>query len=243
MHLPLLKIHLILTIDFHSLLFGSEQWTFLIEVALRTLAMFLIILFGLRILGKRSLSQLSVFELGLIIGLGSAAGDPMFYKDVGLLPGLVVFAVMIALYRFMTYLINRSNKLEKVFEGEPSYLIKDGAFNLANFEKEPIAHGEFFSQLRLHYVSHLGQIQLAILETNGLISVFFYQDEEVKEGLPILPHLCEKKMQEINAEGSYACSYCGYVEHFKAPVSVGTQTCSQCAKTDWVATIKTKRMA
>lgn len=242
MQLLLFKMHIILNIDIHSLLFGSEQWTFLMEVAIRTLAMFLIILFGLRILGKRSLSQLSVLELGLIIGLGSAAGDPMFYKDVGLLPCLVVFIVMIALYRFMTYLINRSNTLEKVFEGKPSYLIKDGAFNLANFEKEPIAHGEFFSQLRLQNVSHLGQIQLAILETNGLISIFFYKEEEVKEGLPILPHLCEKKIDKIATAGSYACGYCGSVENFKSPVTVGTKTCSQCNKTDWVATIKTRRI-
>lgn len=241
MHQLLYKTVPLLTLDLHSLLFGSEEWSFLVEVIIRTVAMFLIILFGLRVLGKRSVSQLSVFELGVIIGLGSAAGDPMFYKDVGLLPGIMVFAVIIALYRLMTCLINRSNKLEKIFEGEPSYLIKNGAFNLANFEKEPIAHGEFFSQLRLQNVSHLGQIQLAILETNGLISVFFYEDGDVKEGLPIIPHLCEKKVGEITAAGSYACSYCGYVENFKSPV--GTQICSQCSKTEWVATIKTKRIA
>jgi uncharacterized membrane protein YcaP (DUF421 family) len=72
--------------------FTTWRWEveFLPEVALRTFFMFFVILTSLRILGKRSVAQLSVFELGVIIGLGSAAGDPMFYKDVGLLPGVVV---------------------------------------------------------------------------------------------------------------------------------------------------------
>lgn len=69
--------------DLKQILLGSEEWSFLLETVLRTSIMFLIIIFGLRLLGKRGVKQLSVFELVVIIGLGSAAGDPMFYKDVG----------------------------------------------------------------------------------------------------------------------------------------------------------------
>ena len=87
----------ILEMDWLTLLLGSEKWTFLPEVALRSLLMFLVILFSLRILGKRSVTQLSVFEMGVIIGLGSAAGDPMFYKEVGVLPG---FMALLWCYRF-----------------------------------------------------------------------------------------------------------------------------------------------
>jgi uncharacterized membrane protein YcaP (DUF421 family) len=78
-----------------ELLLGSEEWNFLPEVAIRTLVMFTIILIGLSILGKRGVKQLSVFELVVIIGLGSAAGDPMFYKDVGLIPAIIVFIIII----------------------------------------------------------------------------------------------------------------------------------------------------
>ena len=69
----------ILTIDWSAILLGSEEWSFLPEVALRTLIMFIIIITGLRFMGKRGVKQLSVVELVVIIGLGSAAGDPMFY--------------------------------------------------------------------------------------------------------------------------------------------------------------------
>ena len=75
-------MNVILNFDWENLLLGERDWQFLLMVALRTAAMFLVILIGLRMLGKRGVSQLSVFELGVIVGLGSAAGDPMFYKDV-----------------------------------------------------------------------------------------------------------------------------------------------------------------
>ncbi|WP_312083434.1 hypothetical protein [Epilithonimonas hominis] len=63
-------------LDFKQILLGSEDWNFLLETVLRTSIMFVIIILGLRLLGKRGVKQLSIFELVVIIGLGSAAGDP-----------------------------------------------------------------------------------------------------------------------------------------------------------------------
>src|SRR5688572_29285891 len=187
MYLTLLNIFS--DIDLSSLLFGDESSSFLLEVFIRTMIMFLVLLSGLRIIGKRSVAQLSVFELGLIIGLGSAVGDPMFYKDVGLLPGVLVFIVILLLYRFITLLINKNKIAEKILEGVQEYIASDGAIKLENFEKAMIAHEEFFGQLRLKNTTHLGQLKFAILETNGSVSAIFYPEKEVKWGLPILPHL------------------------------------------------------
>lgn len=74
----------------------GEDWSFLPETVLRSLIMFIVILISLRLLGKRGVKQLSIFELVVIIGLGSAAGDPMFYKDVGILPAIIVFSMVVA---------------------------------------------------------------------------------------------------------------------------------------------------
>jgi uncharacterized membrane protein YcaP (DUF421 family) len=226
--------------DWHSILLGEEKWSFLPEVAIRSAVMFLLIIFSLRILGKRSVTQLSVFELGVIIGLGSAAGDPMFYKDVGLLPGMLVFFIVIALYRLVTYLINHSDKIEKAFEGEPVYLVEGGKFNCKNFEKEPIAHDEFFAQLRQNHVTHLGQVELAIIETNGAISIYFYPDDKVQFGMPVLPHLCNIKLTELSKPGMYACTYCGQVVRTKEFTK--ELACTECSKKEWIEAIDTKRI-
>ena len=227
--------------EWKELLFGTEDWTFLFEVVFRSLFMFLIILFSLRILGKRSITQLSVFELGVIIGLGSAAGDPMFYKEVGIISAVVVFLVVVTMYRLMTFLINKSEKIENLLEGQPVYLVEQGKINYKNFTSEPIAQDEFFSQLRMHSVSHLGQLEFSIIETNGTISNIFYEDNDVQWGLPILPHLYSKKQKNILPGAPSACSRCGYVvneEH------AGKQmNCSECNNEEWVHAIKNRRIS
>src|SRR5215204_865571 len=199
----------LLQVNWKDLLIGEQEWGFLPEAAIRSLVMFVVILVSLRLLGKRGVKQLSVFELGVIIGLGSAAGDPMFYKDVGLLPGVIVFAIIISLYRLITFFINRSDRFENFLEGTPTCIVKEGKLLMQNFKTEPIARDELFSQLRLHSVAHLGQVYQAIMETNGEVSVFYYPDEEVRYGLPIIPGETERKMKAINTTDYYSCHFCG----------------------------------
>lgn len=241
MPVPFLILNVFLKIDWQSLLLGTEEWIFLLEVILRSCVMFLTILFSLRILGKQSITQLSIFELGVIIGLGSAAGDPMFYKDVGLLPGMMVFLVVVLLYRLVTYIINRGEKIERFLEGEPIYLVEDGKLNCSNFEKELIAHDELFAQLRINSVSHLGQVKLAILEINGSLSLYYYPDEEVKWGLPVLPHLCSQKLKQLPPNHFLACSFCGYVESLTQLKN--EHQCPLCKKNEWIKAVNDKRIA
>ncbi|RYG49103.1 MAG: DUF421 domain-containing protein, partial [Chitinophagaceae bacterium] len=94
--------------EWQKLLLGEEEWSFMPEVLFRTLIMFILVLSALRILGKRGVRQLSIFELVVIISLGSAAGDPMFYKDVGIVPAIGVFTVVVSSYYLVTYLVGKS---------------------------------------------------------------------------------------------------------------------------------------
>ena len=229
----------LLEIDWQSLLLGSEKWSFLPEAAFRSFIMFLVILFSLRVLGKRGIKQLSVFELGVIIGLGSAAGDPMFYKDVGLLPGMVVFIMVIALYKLVTYLINRSEKFERFIEGQPTYIIRNGQLILKNLESEPVARDELFMQMRLNKVSHLGQVEHAILENNGELSIMYYASEDIHYGLPILPHLCDHTLKSITNDDYHSCVYCGYTDKLQPT----TTACMVCDKKEWIKSVNFKRIS
>ncbi|TKC10076.1 DUF421 domain-containing protein [Pedobacter polaris] len=225
--------------DIEKLLIGDEDWSFIPEIMIRTLIMYLIVLVSLRALGKRGVKQLSVFELVVIISLGSAAGDPMFYKEVGLISAAAVFAVVVLAYKVTSYFVNKSKKVEELLEGSCTCLIEDGKFAIDNFKKETLAQDEFFSELRLKSVAHLGQVQLAIIETSGSISVFFYADTEVKYGLPILPSLFCDKHTEIKHKGYYSCSFCG----FTAQLSASEKTvCEVCKKSEWVKSLNVTRI-
>lgn len=221
----------LLEIDVSTLLLGDEKWSFLLEAVMRSIVMFIVIILSLRLLGKRGVKQLSVFELGVIIGLGSAAGDPMFYKDVGLLSGIIVFLIVMSLYKLITFLINRSDKFETFLEGKATVIIEEGQIMVKNYKKEPIARDEMYAQLRLRSISHLGQIKLAIIETNGEISVFYCKDDEVRYGLPILPRQQKKNISIIHELGMYSCCFCGNTKEI-APVS--EPECDCCGNKEWM---------
>lgn len=222
-----------------ELLLGSEEWSFLPETVFRSLIMFSVILVSLSILGKRGVKQLSVFELVVIIGLGSAAGDPMFYKDVGLLPAIIVFVMVTGLYTLVTHLVGRNKKVALLVEGKPVCLVEQGKFAIQNFEKEPLGQDEFFAELRLKGVSHLGQVNKAIIETNGGISIFFYEDKDVQYGLPIMPDTLLHQVKKIPTADQYACVFCGYTEKLQP---AGKHKCPECKKEDWVKADNGKRI-
>lgn len=225
---------------FEKLLMGDQGWTFIPEILFRTLVMYLVILLSLRTLGKRGVKQLSVFELVVIIGLGSAAGDPMFYKEVGLLSSIIVFLIVVIAYKTTAYLVNKNKKIEELLEGSCTCLIQHGRFAIHNFEKESLAQDEFFSELRLKSIAHLGQVKLAIIETSGSISVFFYPDEEVKYGLPILPDLFNHKIKRIDRKDFYSCAFCGHTELVE-PAEM--HQCVICERKTWVKSIRSLRVS
>lgn len=224
--------------DWKRVLMDEMPVEFLFEVIFRTAFMFSFLLVTLKLTGKRGVKQLSIFETVIIIALGSAAGDPMFYEDVGLIPALIVFAVVISLYRFVTWMIGKSRHFEEFIEGKTECLISDGKFSISTFKKESLAQDEFFSELRVQSVEHLGQVKHAYLETNGDISIFFYDDKDVVFGLPILPHDFKNKSKIILSDGMFSCTFCGHTVEQQA----GTAICSVCKKKEWVAAIKSLRI-
>ncbi|WP_229206915.1 DUF421 domain-containing protein [Dyadobacter crusticola] len=188
--------------------------------------------------GKKGVRQLSIFEVAIIIGLGSAAGDPMSNKENAILPAFLVFITILGFYRLITWFAVRNEKFESVLEGDPIYIIEDGVFNLDTGDQNH-AKDEFFSEMRQQSIEHLGQVRTAILEPNGNISFLFYEDDEVKSGLPVMPKLYKEKLKVISKEGEYACCFCGNVEH----IEESKKQCNRCKMDEWVKAIKTRRLS
>jgi uncharacterized membrane protein YcaP (DUF421 family) len=216
---------------YHQFLFGETEPWFILQILLRTVVMYLVLLFGLRLMGKRGVRQLTIFELVVIIGLGSAAGDPMFYAEVGVLSAIAVFVTVIAIYRITTYLTGKSKVFERIVEGRTVCLIEEGKFCVNSFNKEELAQDEFFAELRIKGISQLGQVDRAYLEISGDLSVFYFKDEEVKPGLPILPHKFEKQFIVVPDNTIYACAHCGKTQEITSGNSL---TCPECNKNKWV---------
>ena len=90
--------------DLHYFLLGEENWDYLPQVLLKCLIIFIATIVTLRLIGRRGIMQ-GVFQTLTIIMLGSAAGDPMLYKNVGVLTAILVFLSIAAFYKFTTILL------------------------------------------------------------------------------------------------------------------------------------------
>ncbi len=224
--------------DLYRIFIGDQPPVFFVEILFRTMVMYLYVLLVLRLMGKRGMGQLSPFEFTIIIALGSAVGDPMFYPEVPLLHCLAVVTVVVAMTRFITYLSNRSEAIEDFLEGQPCCIVDDGELNLKAIDGERFSREELFMLLRERGVRQLGQVQRAYLEPSGGVSAFRAKDEDCKPGLPVLPPYDEwTPEQGLVVRGAarrsgveYACWKCGNTEKARAAASA----CSRCDTDSWV---------
>ncbi|EPJ7882971.1 DUF421 domain-containing protein [Raoultella planticola] len=225
--------------DWHRMALDKVPVDFLAEVALRSVYTFVLVFIFLKITGRRGVRQMSLFEVLIILTLGSAAGDVAFYDDVPMLPVLVVFVTLALLYRLIMWLMGKSETLENLLEGKPIPVIEQGELAWKNLQAENMTEFEFFMELRINGVEQLGQVRLAILETNGQISLYYYADRDVKAGLSILPPPHNASFVTIPRDDVYACVRCSAVLKLRAG---DKQLCPRCANAEWSRASRAKRV-
>jgi uncharacterized membrane protein YcaP (DUF421 family) len=223
--------------DIHRIFFGDAPYAFLLEILLRTVIMYAYTIFLLRILGKRGMGQLSTLELAIIISFGSAVGDPMMGVDVPIVHGLLVITTVAVLQIGMEKVINKHKKLENVMEGTPDCLVDSGVINLENLKKNELSHEDLLRSLRASQVDHLGQINKAIFETSGVISVLFLPPKKIRPGLSALPQDLIPKSWFItatsahDADAYYSCNTCAYTVQSATSLP---EKCDNCGEKCWV---------
>ncbi len=224
--------------DWQRMLIDELPVPFLLEVTVRTLFAYLLVFTFLKVSGRRNVRQLSLFELVVILTLGSAAGDVTFYDDVPLLPIAVVFATLLILYRITTYTMERLPRFGDWLEGRPALVIENGVCDVASLERKNISTDEFFMELRQKGVEHLGQVRIGIMETNGDVSLYFQPEDQVRPGLSVLPTPLRHQYRHVPASGLYACTWCGDTAHLEAGVD---HACGRCNHDEWSEAINTPR--
>ena len=173
--------------DLRRIFLGDLPWLFFLEIAFRTVFMYVYALTLIRLLGKRGLGQLSHFDFVIIIALGAATGNPMFYPDVPLGYAMVVLAMIVCLQRLLFNITEHNEKIEAFVESKPRRLVKDGCLELGNLENENISREEVFMGLREGGIEQLGQVKRAFLEPSGKISVLPFSEKDARRELPIYP--------------------------------------------------------
>jgi uncharacterized membrane protein YcaP (DUF421 family) len=171
--------------DLQMMFFGDQPPLFLLEIVVRTLIIYVYTLLLLRWLGSRTIGQLSTVEFLLVIALGSAVGDAMFYPDVPLLHALLVVTMVVLANKLLDIVMARSKRAERAIDGSPRQAISKGVIDRKFLTDTALSTSELFQQLRHHGVEHLGQVAGAYVEPDGVLTVF--RDKESRPGLPVAP--------------------------------------------------------
>ena len=234
----------IVAFDVQRMLIGDAPLSFHFEILFRTIVVYAYALVLLRWLGSRTIGQLSTVEFLLVIALGSAVGDPMFYPDVPLLHALLVVTIVVVANKGLDMLIAASKAAERVVDGEPMRLIDKGVISQRFIEAQALGHSEMFQLLRRHGIKHLGEVRAAYVEPNGEVTVF-RREGSVPKGLPIEPPWEIEKPSILGSDdtlgqsAALACMNCGTTRDVLSGQSPGT--CPNCEHDKWTPAVEDDR--
>jgi len=114
----------------------------ILDIVLRSAVVFIVVLAGLRLLGKRHVAQLSIVDLVLILLISNAVQNAMAGPDVTLLGGVVAAVTLLALSYVFTLILYRSRRAERFFQGAPTLLIHNGEVTRQHLYQEKITEEE-----------------------------------------------------------------------------------------------------
>lgn len=131
---------------------GTPLW----QIVVRTLAVYLVVVLGFRLFGKRQLGQMSIPDLVLILLIANAVQNAMVGPDVSLVGGLAAAGVLLLVNFVVVRLVGRGGRAERFLEGVPTLLVKDGAFVDQALRHEGLAPDEVMMAVREHGIDGVG---------------------------------------------------------------------------------------
>jgi uncharacterized membrane protein YcaP (DUF421 family) len=149
----------------------NAEYNLILSIIVRTIIVTFLILFIIRWLGNKGLGQLTTFELIILVGLGSAVGDPMIYaEEISIPQAFTAIVIVVILFKAFDYFTMKSHRFSKLTVPEAILLVKDGEMVDNGLHKARIDDREFESYMRIHGIEDISEVKLSYLEVNGQVS-------------------------------------------------------------------------
>lgn len=217
--------------DLVRMFFGDDPALFYLEIVVRILIVYVYALALIRWVGGRGIAQMSTVEFLLVIALGSAVGDSMFYPEVPILQALLVITGVVVINKVLDVLIFRSPVVEQIVDGATAEVVRDGVLDISTLRTQKLGQSELFEGMREAGFTNLGQLRCGYMETSGRFS--FFAANEPAPGLPIEPAWSVDKPpvfgpgETLDKPG--ACCTCGAL----TDNSLTPERCANCGATSW----------
>ena len=153
----------------------------MLSIVIRTVILYILLAFSLRITGKRQIGELDVSELVSTLLISEIASIPIDDPDIPMLNAIVAILLIVSIEIIISSVKNKSEKLKSVVEGTPDYIIYKGRLLQKRLYENRISVNELLSELRTQGIGSIDEVEYAILEQCGSLSV-------MKKGESMLGH-------------------------------------------------------
>ena len=137
----------------------------------RSIILYVIVLVVMRLMGKREIGQLQPFELAIAIMIADLASVPMSEVGIPIINGIIPILSLLVMHLIISFINLKSIKMRQLICGKPSILIYRGKINEKVLIKERFTINELQERLRANNINNLADVEYAILETSGQVSV------------------------------------------------------------------------
>ncbi|HOK42125.1 MAG TPA: DUF421 domain-containing protein [Thermoclostridium caenicola] len=137
----------------------------------KTLLLYIVIIVSMRLMGKRQIGQLQPFEFAVAVMISELAALPLTEDDRKLHHALIPIAVLVTCQLLISYISIKGVRIRGYICGKPTVVIRNGRMLEKTMRKEMCTINELLEQLRFHSVQNVSDVEYAILETNGQLSV------------------------------------------------------------------------
>lgn len=148
----------------------------ILEIVLRTMVIYAVVLIGVRLSGKREVGQMTPFDLTLLLLISNSVQNAMTGPDNSLLGGIAAAFTLLILNYVVAELSGGNRRFRKLVQGQPSLLIHDGQVIAAHMAKEHVSMDELERALREHGINSYHDVALGVLEVDGSISCLKYDE-------------------------------------------------------------------
>ena len=219
--------------DWMRVLIGEVPGNYFAELIIRITFAYLVLTVAMRLMGKRMAAQLNLNELAALVSLAAAVGIPIMSPDRGLLPAVVVAAVIVFIQRSVASLARQHQRFEAVTQGSIDMLVVDSVLQLDKMMSARITRERVMAQLRSSGLMHLGQVKRLYIESTGSFTLI--ENETPQPGLTVLPFWdMAFREEQKQTKDQFVCNNCGTAGQTKTKP---TTACPHCHDNNWVPAV------
>jgi uncharacterized membrane protein YcaP (DUF421 family) len=141
------------------------------ELILRAVIVYSFLLLAFRFIGKKHVGELAPFDLLVLLILSETVQNSLIGDDKSLIGGLISAATLLALVQGINHLNWRSKQANRLLEGVPKILVRNGKTYIPVMDREKVTHSELLEAMRSNGCSNILDVRAAILENDGKISI------------------------------------------------------------------------